>query len=126
MAAANKKSVWIGWVLSVLPCLLFAMSSLMKFQGGPEVIKGFVHLGLPTTMMIPLAILEISCVIIYLIPPTSVLGAILLTGYIGGAICTHWRAGDPFYLHIVIGIVIWLGIWLREDRLRQLIPLRTR
>jgi hypothetical protein len=65
-----------------------------------------------------------SCVVIYLIPATSVLGAILLAGYLGGAICTHWRAGDPFYIHIVLGLSVWLGIYLREDRLKALIPLR--
>jgi hypothetical protein len=74
--------------------------------------------------MLPLAILEISCVVIYLIPATSVLGAILLTGYIGGAICTHLRVGDPFFLQIAIGIFVWLGLYLRESRLQELIPLR--
>ena len=63
---------------------------------------------------------------IYLIPATSVLGAILLTGYIGGAICTHWRVGDPFFIQIALGIVVWLGLYLRENRLKALIPLRTR
>jgi hypothetical protein len=63
-------------------------------------------------------------VAVYLIPPTSVLGAILLTGYLGGAILTHWRVGDMFVVHIVLGMLIWLGIYLREDRLRALIPVR--
>jgi hypothetical protein len=75
-------------------------------------------------MMMPLAILEISCVVIYLIPATSVLGAILLTGFLGGTICTHWRVGDPFYIQIALGILIWLGLYLRENRLKVLIPLR--
>jgi hypothetical protein len=124
MVAASGKVVWVGRVISVLSCLLFIMSSLMKFQGSPEVMKGFAHLGIPPSMMMPLAILEISCVVIYLIPATSVLGAILLTGYVGGAICTHWRVGDPFYTQIALGVVIWLGLYLREDRLKALIPLR--
>ena len=124
MATASGKVVWTGWVISVLPCLLFAFSSFLKFKDGPEVLKGFAHLGIPVSMMIPLAILEISCVVIYLIPQTSILGAILLTGYIGGAMCTHWRVGEPFYMHIVIGVMIWFGLYLREDRLRVLIPLR--
>ena len=124
MVAASGKVVWIGRVISVLPCLLFIVSAFMKVKGGAEVLKGLDHLGIPVSMMIPLAILEISCVVIYLIPATSVLGAILLTGYIGGAICTHWRVGDPFYLHIALGIVVWLGLYLREDRLKALIPLR--
>lgn len=122
--AASRKTTWIGWVITVLPCLLFGMSAFFKLHGGPEVIKGFNHLGIPASMMMPLAILEITCVVVYLIPPTAVLGAILLTGYLGGAICTHWRAGDPFYAQIGIGVFIWLGIYLREDRLRALIPIR--
>jgi len=76
-------------------------------------------------LIIPLAIVEISCVVIYLIPATSILGAILLTGYIGGAICTHLRVGDPFFMQIALGIFVWLGLYLRENRLRALIPLRT-
>ena len=124
MVAANRKLLWTGRVISVLPSLLFGVSALMKFQGGPEVIKGFGHLGLPASMLMPLAILELSCVVIYLIPATSIVGAILLTGFLGGAICTHWRVGDPFYFHIVLGILIWLGPYLRDDRLKLLIPFR--
>ena len=126
MASASGKIVWVGRVISILVSLLFAMSALMKLRGGPEVIQGMAHLGLPESLIVPLAILEISCVVIYAIPATSVLGAILLTGYIGGAICTHLRVGDPFYMQIAIGIFIWLGLYLREDRLKELIPLRKK
>ena len=125
MASASGKIVWVGRVISILVSLLFAMSALMKLRGGPEVIQGMAHLGLPESLIVPLAILEISCVVIYLIPATSVLGAILLTGYIGGAICTHWRVGDPFFIQIALGIFVWLGLYLRENRLKALIPLRT-
>ena len=83
------------------------------------------HLGMPESLMVPLAVLEVSCVVIYLIPATSVLGAILLTGYIGGAICTHLRVGDPFFIQVTLGIFIWLGLYLRENRLKGLIPVRT-
>jgi DoxX-like protein len=64
--------------------------------------------------------------VIYAIPRTAVLGAILLTGYIGGAICTHLRVGDPFFMQIGFGILVWLGLYLREDRLKELIPLRRK
>jgi hypothetical protein len=77
-------------------------------------------------LIIPLAILEVSCVVIYLIPATSVLGAIFLTGYMGGAICTHLRVGDPFVIQITLGVFVWLGLYLRENRLKGLLPLRTR
>jgi hypothetical protein len=122
--AASGKAVWVGRVISVLASLMFLMSAFFKFRDGPDVSKGFAHLGFPERMMLPLGILEISCVVVYLIPATSVLGAILLAGYVGGAICTHWRVGDPFYGQILLGIFVWLGIYLREDRLKALIPLR--
>ena len=124
MATSSKKSVWIGRVITGLAAAPFVLSAFMKFKGGPELTQGMAHLGLPEKLIIPLGILEISCIVIYLIPATSVLGAILMAGYMGGAICTHLRVGDPFYLQIAIGIVIWLGLYLREDRLRALIPLR--
>jgi hypothetical protein len=124
--AAARKLSWIGWILSILPCLLFLFSAMLKFKGGPEVEKGFAHLGFQPSLMLPLGILELACILVYLIPATAVLGAILLTGFLGGAICTHMRVGDPFYVHIVMGIVIWLGIYLREDRLWPLIPIRRR
>ncbi len=125
MVAATGKSVWIGRVISVLVSLVFAVSAFMKVKGGAEVIQGMAHLGFPESLIMPLAILEISCVVIYLIPATSVVGAILLTGFIGGAICTHLRVGDPFFIQIALGIFVWLGLYLRENRLKQLIPLRT-
>ena len=125
MVATSGKVVWVGRVISVLLSLLFAMSAFMKLKGGAEVMQGMAHLGLPESLIMPLAILEISCVVIYLIPATSVLGAILLTGYIGGAICTHLRVGDPFFIQIALGIFVWLGLYLRENRLKALIPLRT-
>ena len=126
MVATSGKIVWVGRVISILVSLLFAMSAFMKLRGGHEVIQGMAHLGLPESLIVPLAILEISCVVIYTIPATAVLGAILLTGYIGGAICTHLRVGDPFFMQIAIGILVWLGLYLREDRLKELIPLRKK
>jgi DoxX-like family len=122
--SASRRILWVSWVISVLVSLLFLMSAFLKLKDGPEVMKGIAHLGIPESMIVPLSILEITCVVIYLIPVTSVVGAILLTGYIGGAICTHWRVGDPFFVHIVLGILVWLGLYLRESRLKALIPLR--
>jgi hypothetical protein len=122
--APSRQIVWVARGISVLASLLFLMSAFLKLKDGPEVMKGIAHLGLPESMIVPLSILEISSVVIYLIPATSVLGAILLTGYLGGAICTHWRVGDPFFVHIVLGILIWLGLYLRENRIKELIPVR--
>ena len=125
MTAAGGKVAWVGQAISVSASLLFGMSSFMKLKGGAEVTQGMAHLGLSESLMTPLALLEISCVVIYLIPATSVLGAILLTGYIGGAICTHLRVGDPFFVQIALGMFVWLGLYLRDNRLKALIPLRT-
>jgi uncharacterized membrane protein YphA (DoxX/SURF4 family) len=123
--AASGKAVWVGWVLSVLVALMFLLSAFMKIRGGPDLDKGMEHLGLSASMVKPLAILELTCLAIYLIPPTAVLGAILLAGYVGGTIVTHWRAGDPFIVNIILGLVLWLAVYLREPRLKELIPIRT-
>jgi DoxX-like family len=125
MAITTGRIVWGGRAVSALVTLVFAFSALMKWMGGAEVKQGMGHLGLPESLIIPLAILEVACVVIYLIPATSVLGAILLTGYMGGAICTHLRVGDPFVIQILLGVFVWLGLYLREKRLKGLLPLRT-
>lgn len=111
------KKVWIGRVLGILVSLLFAFSAVLKLIGGAEMVKGMDHLQLPVSMMRPLGVLELSCAIVHLIPQTSALGAILLTGYIGGAMLTHLRIGEPFYGHILIGLVVWLGLYLRRPQL---------
>jgi len=126
MRVAAGGLVWAGRAVSVLLSLVFVASAFMKLKGGTEVVQGMAHLELPESLIVPLAILEISCAAIYLIPATTVLGAILLTGYMGGAICTHLRVGDPFFIQIALGIFVWLGLYLRERRLAGLIPLRTR
>lgn len=125
MAAGGKKA-WIGLAISALVSVMFAMSAFMKFKGGPDVSEGMAHLGIPESLTLPLAILEIACVAVYLVPSTAVLGAILLTGYLGGAICSHLRVGDPFFTQTALGVLVWLGLYLREQRLRDLIPLRRR
>src|SRR5688572_1331711 len=101
------------------------MSAIMKLKGGAEVAEGMAHLGMSDSLIVPLAILELACMVIYLIPATSVLGAILLTGYMGGAICSHLRVGDPVFVQAGFGVLVWLGLYLRETRLKGLIPLRT-
>jgi len=104
--------------------LAFLASAVSKFVGGAGLEEGFAHLGLPMEIQYPLAILELVIAIIYLIPPTAVLGAILLTGYLGGAICTHWRVDDVFIVQIIIGVLVWLGVFLRDRRLWMLLPIR--
>jgi hypothetical protein len=125
MDVAAGGVVWAGRAISGLTTLVFVISASMKLKGGAEVMQGMAHLGLPESLIVPLVILEASCVALYLVPATSVLGAILLTGYMGGAICTHLRVGDPVYIQVALGVLVWLGLYLREKRLRGLIPLKV-
>jgi hypothetical protein len=102
--------------------LLF--SAAMKFVKPASVVEGFAHLGYPERLALGLGILELACTVIYVIPRTAVLGAILLTGYLGGAIATHLRIGEPFFMPIILGVLVWGGLFLRDPRVRALIPLR--
>ncbi len=113
-----------GWVISILPVLLLTMSATFKFlQPGEEFKNGLEQMGWTAETMFKLGFVEIGCVMIYLIPRTSVIGAILLTGYLGGAIATHVRVGDQFIAPLLAGILVWLGLWLRDPRLKALLPL---
>ncbi|MBX3358070.1 MAG: DoxX family protein [Phycisphaeraceae bacterium] len=123
-ARPSKAAFWTGWILSVAVAPLLAFSALMKFMPNEEVAKGFEHLGWPLKLAVPLGILELACVVVYLIPRTAVVGAILLTGYMGGAIATHVRLEEPFIVQAGLAVVAWLGLYLREPRLRALIPIR--
>lgn len=124
-APVSKGALWTGRILSWIPSALLIFSAAMKFSKSEELAKGMTHLGWPVNYAPGLGILELSCVIVYLIPKTSIVGAILLTGYMGGAMATHVRIGEPPVLHVLIGVVFWLALYLREPRLRALIPLRS-
>ena len=123
-APVSKKMLWAGYILSVLPVLLLLFSGGMKLVKPASVVEGFVRLGYPESLALGIGIVELACAVVYVIPQTSVLGAILLTGYLGGATATHVRIGEPFFMPIVLGVLIWGGLFLREDRLRALLPLR--
>lgn len=122
--AVSKKALWIGWIMSILPSLLLLFSATMKIVHPPQLDEGFAHMGIPVSHAMGLGLLELTCTLIYLIPRTAVIGAILLTGYLGGAIQTHLRVGDPFIAQFIFGVVLWGGLYLRDTRLRALIPLR--
>ena len=124
-APVSKGMLWAGRIVSALPVLLLLFSGVMKLMKPPEVVQGFVKLGYAEGHALGIGILEIACTVVYLIPRTSVLGAILLTGYLGGATATHVRVGDPFFGPILIGVLVWLGLYLRDRRLRALVPLRS-
>jgi len=121
----SKTMLWIGRVLSALPVLMLAMSASMKLMKSPMLVEGFAHLGWPESVAITLGIVELSCAILYAIPQTAVLGAILVTGYLGGAVATHVRIGEPFHMPIILGVIAWGGLYFRDARIRALIPLRS-
>jgi DoxX-like protein len=122
----SKGALWTGRVISALPVLMLVFSAVMKFLKPKEVMEGFVHLGYPERLALGLGILELACTLLYVIPQTAVLGAILLTAYLGGATASHVRIGEPFYTPIILCVLVWLGLFLRDPRLRALIPLRRR
>ncbi len=124
-ARISKKVLWAGRIMSAVPVLMLLMSATMKFVKPAQVMEGFTHLGYPERLAFPLGIVELACTILYVIPRTSALGAILLTGYLGGATATHLRIGDPFFGPILLGVLVWGGLFLRDPRLRTLIPLRS-
>jgi hypothetical protein len=114
---------WTGRVLSALPVLMLLLSASMKLSHAPGFVEQWVKFGYLERTATPLGIVEISCALLYAVPKTRVLGAILLTGYLGGAVATHVRVGDVFVMPLVLGIVVWAGLFLRDRRLRQLLPL---
>jgi DoxX-like protein len=124
VSPVSKAALWTGRVMSALPVLMLLMSGVMKLMKPKAVVDGFVQLGFSTGLITGIGILEIACTVIYIVPRTSVLGAILLTGYLGGAVCTTLRAGDPnFYMPAILGVLLWGGLYLRDARIRALIPL---
>jgi len=128
-APVSKKMLWTGRILSGLLGLLLLADSVGKFVKPAAVVEGTVRLGYHESIILPLGIVLFACTVLYLIPRTSLLGAILLTGYLGGAVATHARVGDPLFSHILfpvyLGVMIWGGLFLRDDRLRALLPLRS-
>ena len=122
----GRWSVWLGRVLSALPVLLLLFSAVLKLRGPAEVVQVFTgKFGYPQQTLTPLGIVELSCAVLYAIPQTAFLGAVLVTGYLGGAVATHVRISDPeWFGPAVLGVLAWVGLYLRDPRLRELLPLR--
>jgi len=127
-APMPKKTSWAGRILSGLPALFLLADSVGKFVRPAPVIEGTVQLGYQESVLIGLGAVLLISTVLYLIPRTAVLGAILLTGYLGGAVATHVRVSDPLFTHtlfpVYFGIMLWAGLYLRDERLRALLPLR--
>jgi len=124
----SKSSLWAGRIVSGLSALFLLLDGVMKLFKPAFVVEATVRLGYSENVIVPIGAVLVICTILYLIPATSVLGAILLTGYLGGAVATHVRVGEgwfPIIFPIVFGILIWLGLYLRNVRLRTLVPLSS-
>ena len=124
----SKGRLWAGRIIGGLPALFLLVDAIMKFVKPEPVVKETVRLGYPESVIIGLGVVLLVSTILYLIPQTSVLGAILLTGYLGGAVATHVRVQEgwfPILFPVVFGVLLWLGLYLRDDRLRALVPLKS-
>ncbi|HVT89070.1 MAG TPA: DoxX family protein [Tepidisphaeraceae bacterium] len=125
IAPVSKKLVWTGRIISGLISAFMLFGAVFTLVNPDAVKKDFAAFGYPEGYLQGLIITEIGCVVLYLIPQTAVLGAILMTGYLGGAVATHVRMADPgAAFPVVFGILVWLALLFREPRLRPLIPLR--
>jgi len=123
----SKVRKWAGNVMSGVPVLFLLMDGTMKLFKPEVVVKATVELGFNESVIVPLGIVLLACTILYIVPRTAVFGAILLTGYLGGAVATHVRAGAeafPVLFPVIVGALIWGGLYLRDGRVAALIPLR--
>jgi DoxX-like family len=125
----SKKTLWTGRIFSGLVAAFLLLDAVMHLMKPAPVVEAFAKLGFPLRLAVTVGIVELVCVVLYVIPRTSILGAILLTGYLGGAIATQLPTGNSLFgevlFPIYIGVIVWGGIYLRDERLRTLIPLRS-
>ncbi len=127
-APVSKKMLWTGRIMSALVVLFLLMDGVMKLINPAPVVEGMTKLGYPLSLTSVIGIVLLVCVIVFAIPRTSILGAILLTGYLGGAVASQLRVGLPLFSNVLapvyVSALIWGGLYLRDSRLRALIPLR--
>lgn len=125
----SKKALWAGRVLSGLAVLFLLFDAGIKLLESPEAVQGTIQLGYPENVVFGLGVVQAVCLLVYLVPRTSVLGAVLWTGYLGGAVATHVRVGDPLFSHVLFPVYVaaflWVGLWLRDERLRAVLPFRV-
>ncbi|HUB17289.1 MAG TPA: DoxX family protein [Acidobacteriaceae bacterium] len=126
--AVSAGRLWTGRVIAGLISAFMLLDAAMKFVKPPQVAEAFVRTGWPLELSVPLGAILLTSVLLYLIPRTAVLGAILLTGYFGGAVATNMRLLEPVFSHtlfpVYFGVLTWLALWLREPRLAELIPVK--
>lgn len=122
---ASRGAIWTGRILVGLVAVMFLVTGSFATMAPPNIVKNMTDLGYPANAVRPIGIVQALIGILLLIPQTSVLGGLLIIAYLGGATATHVRAGQPFILPVIVGIVVWIGLLLRERRLRELLPLRS-
>lgn len=124
-----RAMLWTGWALSGVFVLFMIMDVTVKLIGLPVVAQTMAPLGWTPDRLGPIGPIELAALVLYVFPRTSVLGAILMTGVMGGAVATHMRVGDPLFSHVLFGVYLgllaWGGLWLRDARLRALLPWRA-
>jgi DoxX-like protein len=127
IAPVSAGSLWAGRIMSALAALFLLMDGIMKLLKPAPVVEGTVQLGYPESVIFGLGIVLLFCVVLYVIPRTSILGAIMLTGYLGGAVASQVRVGHPLFSYtlfpVYVAALVWGGLFLCEARLRALIPL---
>jgi DoxX-like family len=124
-APVSKGRLWAGRIISILPALFLLVDAVGKLIKPAPVVEATVKLGYSENVIVPLGIVLLICTVLYLIPRTAVLGAILLSGYLGGAVATHVRAGESLFsiiFPVILGILLWLGLYLRDPVLGKLVP----
>ena len=124
-APVSKTRLWSGRILGAVTVLFLCVDGVMKVMKAPVAVEGTIQLGYPESVVVGIGVLLLVCTLLYLIPRTSILGAILLTGYLGGAVATQVRAGNPLFTHVLfpvyVGVMVWGGLFLRDKRLAALI-----
>lgn len=123
LESKEKKRIWAGRIISALAVLFLLFDSIIHLSMIAPVVQSFNQLGYPVSLAVPIGIIELLCLLLYVIPPTSVVGAILLTGYLGGAVATQLRIGAPLLstalFPIYVGVLVWGGLFLRDRRVRE-------
>jgi len=124
-APVNSGMLWTGRIITVLVGLFLLFDSGVKLIKAPSAVQGTIQLGYPESAVVPIGVTLLVSLVLYLVPRTSILGAILLAGYLGGATATMVRVSSPWVpMPVVVGMLVWAGLYFRDPQLRTLIPLR--
>src|SRR5262245_56307758 len=126
--AVSGKRLWAGRILTALPTLFLLVDGIMKLFKPRVVVDTTLQLGYPESVIVGIGLVLLVCTLLYLLPRTAVLGAVLLTGYLGGAVATHVRVGAPLFniaFPVIVGALLWGGLWLRNQRLRTIFPVQA-